>query len=97
MRIVRTTLGPRGRNTVTVARRRALTFFPMGDDITTPTVTDPLAEIRTNTIKLLALQEEEARSRRLALYVAAASALFAAAKLGIIAIPHIRSRFRPSE
>lgn len=36
--------------------------------------------------------DEDARNRRIALYIGAASALFAAVKLGIIAFPHIRSR-----
>lgn len=67
----------------------------MGDDITTPTVADPIAEIRAMTAEILKRQKEEEHARKLALIVAGASALFAAAKLGIIAIPLIRSRVRP--
>ena len=36
--------------------------------------------------------EEDARNRRIALYIGAASALFAAVKLGIIAFPHLKAR-----
>jgi hypothetical protein len=36
--------------------------------------------------------DDDARNRRIALYIGAASALFAALKLGIIAFPHIKSR-----
>ena len=36
--------------------------------------------------------EEDAKNRRIALAIAAASALFAAVKLGIIAFPHLKAR-----
>lgn len=68
----------------------------MGDDITTPTVVDPITEIRSMTAEILKRQKEEENARKIAMMIAGASALFAAAKLGIIAIPLIRSRVRPS-
>ena len=39
-------------------------------------------------------QEQQARARRLAFYAACGSALFAAAKLGFVAVPFIR-KWRP--
>lgn len=68
----------------------------MGDDITTPTVTDPLVEIRANTAEILRRVKEEQEARKIALIIAGASALFAAAKLGFIAIPLIKSRIKPT-
>jgi hypothetical protein len=69
----------------------------MGDDITTPTVVDPIEEIRATTAETLRRVKEDQDARRIALIIAGASALFAAAKLGLIAIPLIKSRFRPQE
>lgn len=68
------------------------TRFSMGDDITTPTVVDPTTEIVTNTRKILEIQKQEAANRKFALIIAGASALFAAAKLGLVAIPLIRKK-----
>lgn len=78
----RTTLGPRGRG-------MGLAF---GDDITSPGIVDPLTEIRATTKEILERQKKEAADRRIALIIGGASALFAAAKLGILAIPLIRAK-----
>ena len=51
-----------------------------------------LTEVNDRTKKILAALEEDARNRRMALWIAGASALFAAVKLGVIAFPIIRSR-----
>jgi hypothetical protein len=40
--------------------------------------------------EIITRQKADASNRKIALYIAAASAVFAAAKLGVIAIPHIR-------
>lgn len=66
-----------------------------GDDITNPGIVDPLTEIRANTQEILARQKKEADDRRIALIIGGVSALFAAAKLGILAIPLIRAK-RPT-
>lgn len=51
-----------------------------------------LTEVNERTKKILAKLEEDAKNRRTALWIAGASALFAAVKLGFIAFPAIRSR-----
>lgn len=66
------------------------TRYPMGDDITAPTVTDPIEEIRTNVAELIKRAREDAENRKIALIIGGVSALFAAAKLGLVAIPLIR-------
>ena len=73
--------------------------FSLGDDITTPTVEDPatLAVIGKRTEQLLKLQEAEAKRRKIAMIVTAAGAVFAFARLGIIAFPHIKRRIRPGD
>lgn len=75
----------------------------LGEDTTlnvapTPAIPD-FAALMTNLTKLGQQTQDiqkrldaDARSRRIALAIAAASALFAAVKLGFIAFPHIRSR-----
>jgi hypothetical protein len=74
----------------------------LGEDTTltapAPTIPD-FATLMTSIAKLSEQQstiqrrlEEDARNRRIALYIGAASALFAAVKLGIIAFPHLKAR-----
>lgn len=94
---VRVTLGPKGRNVAVPVARRA--YFPMGDDITqpditTPTLTDPLAEILANTRETLTRVKADQENRKWALMIAGASALFAAVKLGLVAFPVLRDRSR---
>lgn len=49
-----------------------------------------IARIDERVAGILKSQQDDARFRKYALYVGFASALFAAAKFGIIALPHIR-------
>lgn len=68
-----------------------------GDDglsILTPTVEDPaVAQSASDKLdEILRRQKEEQRARKLAQLVAIAGSLFAAVRLGIIAVPHIRKR-----
>ena len=78
-------------------------YFSLGDDITKPTVADPatdpvtLAVIAERTAEILRRQAEEDKRRKLAMIVTAIGAVFAAARLGIIAIPHIRRRIRSED
>lgn len=53
---------------------------------------DLAAKLDERTTMILRRLDEDARNRRFALMIAGASALFAALKLGIIALPHLRSR-----
>jgi hypothetical protein len=62
----------------------------------TQTVVDPtiaaadLATLKVRTDAILARLDEDARTRKVALVIAGVSALFAAVKLGFIAIPALR-------
>ena len=72
-----------------------MTYFRgMGDDAPpAPPAegdSDIIRRIDQRTQKILDQQADEARSRRLAVYVGVAGALFAAVKMGIIAMPHFR-------
>lgn len=51
-----------------------------------------LTKLDERTKVILARLDEDAKNRRLALYVGAVSALFAAVKLGIIAFPALKSK-----
>lgn len=55
---------------------------------------DQLAVIQQQTAEILARQKRESRNRRIAIGISAAAALFAAARLGIIAMPVIKARRR---
>jgi len=55
-----------------------------------------LTTLDKRTTAILKSLDEQNKARRLALMIAAASALFAAVKLGLIAVPHIRSKIRGS-
>ena len=89
MGAVRSTLGPRGRNIV----RRNIFSGVLGDDSTlTDTPVPDFAQIFTSIAHLSDQQkaiqsrlDEDAKNRKIALAIGAASALFAAVKLGIIA------------
>lgn len=76
-------------------------FFQLGDDIAVPIVEDPatkaMAVITARTETILKLQKEEIERRRIAMIVTAAGAVFAFARLGIIAFPHLKKRIRPDE
>lgn len=74
----------------------------LGEDTTLTSTPPDLASLMSSIDKLAAQQsamskqlEEDARNRRIALYIGAASALFAAVKLGIIAFPHLKARVTP--
>ena len=56
--------------------------------------TDPatLDAINQRADQIVALIDEQNKSRKLALIIAGASALFAAVKLGLVAFPHIKAR-----
>jgi len=61
-------------------------YLPSGDD-------DPrLAAIETRLDRLLAHQEEEAKHRKIMLYVGVASAVIALGRLGILAVPFVKER-----
>jgi hypothetical protein len=72
----------------------------IGDDAATPAPTPvPMATDSTilqrlddRTKSIVAMIDEQNKNRKIALMIAAASALFAAVKFGIVAFPHIRSR-----
>lgn len=51
-----------------------------------------LESVQAQTSEILARQKADATSRRWATIFAVAGALFAAIKLGVIAIPHLRRR-----
>lgn len=78
-----------------LAPRLPVSRLGFGDDIEKPTVADPIDEIRATTLEILKRQKAESESRKIGWIIAGASALFAAAKLGLVAIPLIRSRIRP--
>jgi len=56
-----------------------------------------LSTLDKRTSDILRSIEEQNKARKIALMIAAASAVFAAVKLGIIALPHIRARVRGSK
>lgn len=72
--------------------RGSSAFYGMGDTITTPTVKDPIDQVLANTNAIITQQKAEAHARKIALIIAGASALFAAARLGIVAFPLIRKK-----
>lgn len=93
--VVHVTLGSRGRN-VALLKSSTLAGRTLGDDTT---LTDRPPDLRTLFAQLVEQQQElqrrldeDMRDRRIALAIAAASALFAAIKLGIIAFPRLRAR-----
>lgn len=51
-------------------------------------------ELLTRTAEIVARQQKEERSRKLTLIIGGLGALFAAARLGVIAIPLIQERRR---
>jgi len=55
-----------------------------------------LTALDKRTTAILKSLDEQNKARRITLVIAAASALFAAVKLGLIAVPHIRSKIRGS-
>jgi hypothetical protein len=55
-----------------------------------------LQRIDTRTLAIADQQKSDADSRRLTVIIGAVGALFAALKLGIIAIPHVRRHFAES-
>ena len=96
--MARITLGPRGRNAYVMTRRT------IGDDTTlTEAVGQPIPQavdssilesLNKRTDEIMKRLDEDARARKYALMIGAASALFAAVKLGFIAFPAIRSRVK---
>lgn len=66
----------------------------LGEDVTIQSAPfiEKLAILDDRTKLMLQRLEEDAKARRLALVIGAVSALFAAAKLGIIAFPALRAR-----
>ena len=76
----------------------------IGDDAATP-APDPvpmatdstiLQQLDDRTKSIVSMIEEQNRNRKFTLMIAAASAFFAAVMFGVIAFPHIRSRFSGS-
>ena len=73
----------------------------IGDDAATPAqapvpmATDStiLQQLDDRTKSIVSMIEQQNQNRKIALMIAAASAFFAAVKLGVVAFPHIRSRF----
>jgi hypothetical protein len=53
---------------------------------------DPIDDLRAKVADMLARQKAESDARKFALIIGAAGALFAAARLGIVAIPLIRKK-----
>ncbi len=94
----RVTLGPRGRN-VSAKRTHTLSGTCFGDD-GTPEVEAPppaidsaiLESLNKRTDEILKRLDEDEKHKRIALIIGAASALFAAVKLGFVAFPILRSR-----
>lgn len=90
---VRVTMGPRGRSVSHTLAKRTL-----GDDTTlTPAPVEApsqaeLDALNKTTQEIIKRLDEDARYRQYALAIGAASALFAAVKLGLIAFPILRSR-----
>jgi hypothetical protein len=67
---------------------------PDGNTLSVPTLPEPqgavVERIDRNVTSLVAAEAEESKRRKISLVIAGVGLLFAAAKLGIIAIPHIR-------
>ena len=63
-----------------------------------PMATDStiLQQLDDRTKSIVSMIEQQNQNRKIALMIAAASAFFAAVKLGVVAFPHIRSRFSGS-
>lgn len=57
-------------------------------------IEDKLALIDQRTAEMAELQKKEARDRKLAVVFAVAGALFAAARLGLVAVPFIKEKRR---
>jgi hypothetical protein len=82
-----------------VGGRRHVFSGPLGDD-TTLSPSDPVpppsaedfAVLNKRTDEILKRLDEDAKARKYALMIGAASALFAAVKLGLIAFPILRSK-----
>ena len=66
----------------------------LGDDkpVVPVVAADPIVRIEAATAEILERQRRDADARKLTTLVAIASALFAAVRLGIIAVPAIRRR-----
>ena len=60
-------------------------------DATDTTITDPASSAQAQ--RIITMLQAQDRARQITLYIGIASALFAAARLGIIAIPHVKRRF----
>lgn len=58
-------------------------------DMSDPTLVDAVNQRADQIVQLI---DEQNKSRKLALIIAGASALFAAVKLGLVAFPHIKAR-----
>ena len=63
----------------------------LGEDAPAAPAAD-LAKLDERTRLILQRLDEDAKNRRFALAIGAASALFAAVKLGILAFPHLKAR-----
>lgn len=70
-------------------------IYGVGADADAPAVAPATLEsIQTQTSEIIERQKTDEASRRWATIFAVAGALFAAIKLGVIAIPHLRRRAR---
>ena len=67
---------------------------PTGHTLAVPTLSEPAGDVMQridqNVTSLVAAEAEEAKRRKITLALSIIGAVFAAAKLGIIAIPHIK-------
>ncbi len=66
--------------------------YQLGDEAAPETADVMLARIDSRTAEIQQFAKDESVRRKWALVAAIAGAMFAAVKLGIVAIPHIRKR-----